>query len=53
MTEIDRSNILQDLNSRHDELLADIETLNHEVERALATLRPASAEPAAPAAKGR
>ncbi len=53
MTEIDRSNILQDLNSRHDELLADVEALDREIERALATLRPASADPAAPTAKGR
>ena len=46
MTEIDRTNVLRDLDSRHDELLKDLDVLNQQVELALATLRPPSGEPA-------
>jgi hypothetical protein len=45
MTEIDRANVLQDLDLRHDELLAELEALNGEVEAALGALRPPSAPP--------
>jgi hypothetical protein len=45
MTEIDRANVLQDLDLRHDELLAELEALNREVEAALGALKPSSAPP--------
>ncbi|HEX6961957.1 MAG TPA: hypothetical protein VF175_08835 [Lacipirellula sp.] len=46
MTETDRSNVLHDLDARHDELLAELEALDREVQQAIATIRP----PAKPAA---
>jgi hypothetical protein len=49
MTEQDRAAALCDLDRRHDELLDELETLNEQIERALAAFRPAAAPEAAPA----
>jgi hypothetical protein len=42
MTEIDRANRIDDLDRRHDELLAELESLGREVEAVLRVHRPPS-----------
>ena len=42
MTEIDRTNLLHELNSRHEQLLGDLEALSQSIESVLATIRPPS-----------
>lgn len=50
--EIDTGKLLQALDSRHEELLHDLEDLNHQIELALSQLRVGDSQPApvAPAA---
>jgi hypothetical protein len=40
MTEIDRTNLLHDLNSRHEQALSDLDALSQSIECILAALRP-------------
>jgi hypothetical protein len=46
MTETDRSNALHDLDARHDDLLAELEALDREVQQAIAAIRPPASPPA-------
>jgi hypothetical protein len=53
MTEVDRTNLLHELNSRHEDVLHELEALARSLESALATVRPPSDLPsAAPTAAG-
>jgi phage baseplate assembly protein W len=52
MTETDRTNLLHELNSRHEEVLGELDALSQSIERVLATMRPPSGEAAAPATVG-
>jgi hypothetical protein len=52
MTETDRTNLLHELNSRHEEVLGELDALSRSIERVLATIRPPSSEAAAPATAG-
>jgi hypothetical protein len=44
MTEIDRLNMVQEFDLRHDELLRDLERLNHQIEQVLGSVRPPQPE---------
>jgi hypothetical protein len=50
MTEVDRSNVLQDLDRRHTDVLGELEALEQRVEAVLATLRPPAAASLSPQA---
>lgn len=52
MTETDRTNVLHDLDARHDELLAELEALEREVQQAIAAIRPAANSAAAASTAG-
>jgi hypothetical protein len=44
MTETDRANLVRDLGLRHDALLKDLDSLDQQIERTLAAIRPPSAD---------
>ena len=44
MTEIDRAQIVRELDARHDQLLVDLDDLNRQVERVLSAVRPVGAD---------
>jgi hypothetical protein len=48
MTETDRANLVRDLGLRHDALLKDLESLDQQIERTLAAIRPPNADAAEP-----
>jgi hypothetical protein len=47
MTETDRTNLLHELNSRHEEVLSELDSLSRSIDQVLATIRPPSNETAA------
>ena len=47
MTETDRTNLLHDLNSRHEEVLSELDALSRSIESVLAKVRPPGVEAAA------
>jgi hypothetical protein len=49
MTEVDRTNMLHDLNSRHEEVLSELDALSRSIEGVLAKVRPPGVEAAAAA----
>lgn len=46
MTEVDRFSVLRDLDARHDEVIAELGSLEAQVERVLSLVRPPSSESA-------
>jgi hypothetical protein len=45
MTEVDRSNLLHDLDRRHAAVLSELEELDRRIEVVLTTVRPGAAGP--------
>ena len=46
MTETDRTNLLHELNSRHEEVLSELDALSRSIDCVLANVRPPSVEAA-------